>query len=394
MDLCKLNDASVHDPFPTPFTDEVLNNVGGQEVYSFTDGFSGYHQIRIAPEDRHKMTFATEMGSFQYTVMPFGLKNAPAIFSRVVISAFKEFIHKFLEVYFDDWTIFGLLKDHIASLILMLDKCRQHHISLNLKKCIFCAPFGILLGHIVCKQGLMVDPTTIAIIVNLPPPKSIKQLRTTLGHTGYYRKFIKGYAQITAPMEKKLKKDTKFEWTPECQESLNILKEKMVTTPILVFPDWSKEFHVHVDASSIALGIVLAESGEGNIDHPIAFASRKLCTAEKNYTTTEREGLAMVYALQKFRHYLLGSHFKIFTAHSSLKYLVNKPVLGGRISRWLILFQEYDFEIIVKPGRLNLGPDHLSRLESGEEPTNLDEGLPDAQLFVIQMVDEYFQDIV
>ena len=110
-----------------------------------------------------------------------------------------------------------------------------------------------------------------------------------------------------------------------------------------------------MDASSIALGIVLAQSGEGNIDHPIAFASRKLSTTEKNYTTTEREGIAMVYALQKFRNYLLGSHFKMFTDHSALKYLVNKHVLGGRICRWLLLFQEYDFEIIVKPGRLNLG---------------------------------------
>ena len=151
VDLRNLNDSCLHDPFPTPFIDEVLDNVGGQEVYSFTDGFLGYHQIRIALEDRHKTTFAIEMGSFQYTVMPFGLKNAPAMFSRVVISAFKEFIHKFLEFYFDDWTIFGLLKYHIASLRLMLDKCRQHQISLNLKKCIFCAPFGILLGHIVCK---------------------------------------------------------------------------------------------------------------------------------------------------------------------------------------------------------------------------------------------------
>ena len=129
----------------------------------------------------------------------------------------------------------------------------------------------------------------------------------------------------------------------------------MVTTPILVFPNWNKEFHVHVDASSIALGTVLSQSRVGNIDHPISFASRKLSTVEKNYTTTEREGLAMVYALQKFRHYLLGSHFKMFTDHSDLNYLVNKPVLGGRICRWLILFQEYDFEIIVKPGRLNLG---------------------------------------
>ena len=255
--------------------------------------------------------------------MPFGLKNAPTIFSRVVVAIFKEFIHKFLEVYFDDWTIFGLMDKHVGALRLMLAKCREHQISLNLKKCIFCVPFGILLGHVVCRQGLMVDPTKIAIIVNLPPPASVKQLRTTLGHTGYYRKFIKGYAQIAARMEKLLKHDAKYEWNEECQKNLDILKERMVTAPILVFPDWKKIFHVHVDASSIALGIILAQLGEGSIDHPIAFASRKLSSVERNYTTTEREGLGMVYALQKFRHYFLRSHFKMLTNHSTLKYLVN-----------------------------------------------------------------------
>jgi len=207
--------------------------------------------------------------------MPFGLKNAPAIFSRVVVAVFKEYIHKFLEVYFDDWTIFVLINKHIGDLRLMLEKCRQYLISLNLKKCIFCAPFGILLGHIVCIQGLMVDPAKIAIVVNLPAPNSVKQLRTVLGHTGYYRNFIKGYAKITAPMEKLLKKDVKFLWNKECQQSLDTLKEKMVTAPILVFPDWTKPFHVHVDASGIALGVVLTQPGEGDIDHPIAYSSRK-----------------------------------------------------------------------------------------------------------------------
>ena len=167
--------------------------------------------------------------------MPFGLKNAPAIFSRVVVAVFKEYIHKFLEVYFDDWTVFGLIKKHIRDLRLMLEKCRQYHISLNLKKCILCAPFGILLGHFVCKQGLMVDPAKISIIVNLPTNNSVKQLRTVLGHIGYYRKFINGYAKITAPMEKLLKKDIKFLWNEECQQSLYTLKEKLVTTPIFIF---------------------------------------------------------------------------------------------------------------------------------------------------------------
>jgi hypothetical protein len=209
-------------------------------------------------------------------------------------------LHKFLEAYFDDWTVFSLLKNHIECLRLMLDKCRQCQISLNLKKCIFFSSFGVLLGHIVCKRGLLVDPSKIAIIVDFPPPTLVKQLPTVLGHTGYYRKFIKGYAQITAPMEKLLKKDCHFGWSEEFQQSFDTLKQKMVIAPILVFPDWSKEFHVHVDSYSIALGAVLAQLGEGDIDHPLTFASRKLSTTEIDYTTIERVGLAMIYALEKF----------------------------------------------------------------------------------------------
>ena len=150
------------------------------------------------------------------------------------------------------------MKDHVEVLRLMLDRCRKFQISLKIKKCIFNAPFGIFLGHVVCKQGLLVDLAKIVVIVNLPPPKSVCQLRATLGHIGYYRKFINRYAHINVPMEKLLKKDIEFQWNDECQQSLDILKEKMETTPILVFPDWSKEFHVHVYASSIALGVVLA----------------------------------------------------------------------------------------------------------------------------------------
>eukprot|EP00253_Pinus_taeda_P017844 PITA_17844 len=178
VDLKKLNDAYVNDPFPTSFTDEVLENVGGQESYSSTNGFLGYHQIKIAPEDR--------------------------------IAKFKEFIHKFLEVYLDDWTVFGLVRKHIASLWLMLDTCHRHQITLNLKKCTFLVPFRNLLGNGVCKQGLMVDPVKIVVILNLQAPHSVKQLCGTLRHTGYYRKFIKSYAQITALMEELLKKDATY----------------------------------------------------------------------------------------------------------------------------------------------------------------------------------------
>ena len=159
-------------------------------MYSFTSGFLGYHQIRIAKEYHHKITFVTEWGCFQYTMIPFGLKNAPVVFSRVVVVAFKYFIQKFMQVFVDDWTVYTLIKDHLENLRLMLERCRQHQIALNSKKCIFCAPFGILLGHIVCKQGLLVDPVQIVLILSLLPPTNMKMLSTTQGHTGYYRKFI------------------------------------------------------------------------------------------------------------------------------------------------------------------------------------------------------------
>jgi len=152
---------------------------------------------------------------------------------------------------------------------------------------------------------MMVDPANIVVIVNLEAPRNVKQLRTMLGHMGYYRKFIKACAQIIVPMEKLLKKDATFYWEEACQHNLDVLKENMVIVLILLFPDWKKEFHVHVDASCIVLGGVLTQAGEGEMDHPIPFTSRKLSKAEKNYSTTEHEWLAMVYALQKFRHYPL-----------------------------------------------------------------------------------------
>lgn len=179
------------------------------------------------------------------------------IFSRIVVAAFKEFIHKFLEVYLDDWMVFKLVKKHIVSLQLMLDTCWWHQILLNIKKCTFLIPFNNLLGHVVCKQGLMMDLANIAIILNLQVPWSIKQLRATLGHMGYYRKFIKTYAQITAPMEQLLKKDDTYCWNEECKKSLETLKEKMASALILVFPKWDVKFHVHADASCIALGAIL-----------------------------------------------------------------------------------------------------------------------------------------
>jgi hypothetical protein len=190
-----------------------------------------------------------------------------------------------------------------------------------------------------------------------------------------------------------LKKDEMFRQTPKCDKEFETLKKKLITTPILIFPDWEKEFHVHVDASGISLGDILTQIGDGAMDHPIYFVIQKLSKEEHKYTMTEREGLTMIYSLQKFRHYLLGSHFKFFTDHSTLKYLVNQAMLEGRICRCLLLFQEFSFEFIINPGRCNIRPDHLSRLELGESGGAVDDHLLDADLLGIEAILEYLEDI-
>jgi hypothetical protein len=191
----------------------------------------------IVKEEKKKTTFITEWGSFAYNVMPFGLKNVHAIFFKIVIATFREFIHKFIEVYMDDWMIYILLKEHVELLQLMFDRCRELHISLNLKKCIFCVQHGNLLGYIVCREGVLVEPAKVAVIVNMPPPTSAKQLRSMLGHTGYYHRFIRRYTNITAPMENLLKNVETFQWTPKCDKVFETLTENLNTTPILIFPN-------------------------------------------------------------------------------------------------------------------------------------------------------------
>ena len=221
-------------------------------------------------------------------------------------------------------------------------------------------PIGILLGHIVCKDGIKVDFAKIKIILDLKPPINPKQVRVLLGHTGYYRKFTRHYSDMTYPLEELLKEDQEFKWTEEFQISFDKLKRKLVEAPILKFPNWSTKFHVHIDASGIAIGAILTQPGDDGMDYPIVYSSRKLNKAERNYSTTEREALGMVFALQKYHHCLLSNPFTFYTDHQALKYLVNKPLHHGRICRWLLLFQEFEFEVVVRPGKLNVGPDHLS----------------------------------
>ena len=197
------------DPFPTPFIDKIINEVVSNECYSFTNGFSRYNQVLIAKEDQHKTTFVCE---FAYIFMPFGLKNAPIVLSRIVIKAFQEYLYKTMEVYFDDWTMYNLLKEHVKWLRLMLEHCIQIQLTLIIKKCIFDTPIGILLRHVVCKEGIKVDLAKIKVILELKPPINPKQVRAFLGHIRYCRKFIGHYLDITFSMDELIRENVPFIW--------------------------------------------------------------------------------------------------------------------------------------------------------------------------------------
>ena len=250
---------------------------------------------------------------------------------------------------------------------------------------------GKILGHIVLKNGISTDFEKIEVIVSLPRPRNAKQVQGFMGHCGYYRRFIYMYAVIAKPLYALI---TEFNWTEQCEESFNKLKECLTSAPILKSPDWNVIFHVHIDASNYALGAILAQPGEKHMDFPISYASRQLNSAEQNYTTTEREGLGMIYAVKKFRHYLLANKFVFFTDHQALLYLVNKPCSTGRIVRWFIILLEFDFTVVVKKGTTHQRADHLSRLMNGDAPVGVEDDLPDAYLFNIEMIPKWSENYV
>lgn len=364
VDFRCLNAVTIKDPFPIPFTDTILEEVAGHEIYSFMDGFSGYNQISIAEEDKLKTTFVVEDGVYAYNRMPFGLCNAPATFQRIILHIFDKMSVGNFKAFLDDWSIYSTEEAHLAALGECMERCRRARLPLNPKKCRFMVPQGKLLGHIVCKAGLKTDPDKVRVIVEMEAPDDVTGVKSFLGHIGYYRRFIKNFAQVSYPLDKLTRRGEPYVWGTAQEEAFQELKSRLVGMPILTYPDWDKEFHVHVDASNFAIGATLAQVGSHGLDHPVYFASRLLSNAERNCSTTEREALGMVYSVQKFRHYLLATPFTFYVDHQALMYLVNKPIIQGRISRWLLLLQEFTFNIIVRPGRSHVIADQLSRIKS------------------------------
>ena len=289
-----------------------------------------------------------------------------------------------MKLFLDDFSVYSDVATHLPKLRLVFERCRRYGVSLNLDKCIFYVPLGVILGYIVCQACKFPDPKKIEALVNMPPPKNVKAIQTFNGLAQFNRCFIKDYAGIMEPITRLTRKGEVFDWTTECESAYQYIKTWYQNAPILIEVNRKLEFHVHTDASDIAVGAMLAQNPTGKIDQPIAYSSRLLSKAEKNYTTTKKEALVMVYAVNKFHHYLLGNRFIFYVDHLALQYLVNKPQVSGRLARWLLLFLEFDFKVIYKPGKTHGVADALSRNEGAEPATGIPDQTTDAQLFSMQ----------
>ena len=367
IDYRKLNTATRKDHFPLPFIDQMLDMLAGHHHFCFLDGYSGYNQIAIAPEDQEKTTFTCPYGTFAFRRMPFGLCNAPATFQRCMMSMFSDLVEEVMEIFMDDFTVYGSsFEQCLNNLETVLQRCKDKQLALNWEKCHFMVTKGIVLGHKIFATGLEVDQSKISIIKTLAPPTTVKGIRSFLGHAGFYRRFIKDFSKIARPLCRLLEKDTKFNFDDSCKAAFEEIKIRLVQAPIMAAPDWDQEFEVMCDASDFVMGAVLGQRKE-KIFRAIYYASRTFNEAQENYSTTKKEMLAIVFACEKFRPYILGSHVIVHTDHAAIKYLMSKKEAKPRLIRWVLLLQEFDLEIKEKKGYDNVKADHLSRVEQNKQ---------------------------
>lgn len=359
IDYKRLNINTREDKYPIPRIDDLLDKLGRSQYFTTLDLTKGYMQVEMDPASIEKTAFSTADGHYEFLRMPFGLKNAPATFQRLMNEVLHEHLNKICLVYLDDIIIFSTtLEEHVQSVNKVFKTLRAANLKVQITKSEFFKKETKFLGHIVTADGIKPNPEKLKAIENLEVPKKLKDLQAFLGITGYYRRFIKDYAKIAKPMTLRLKRDKVIDYTAEDYiEAFNKLKNIIKEDVVLAYPDVTQEFVLTTDASNYAIGAVLSQKGR-----PISFGSRTLNQHEINYSTIEKELLAIVWGTKMFRHYLYGVKFKIETDHRPLVWLTNFKEPNGRLIRWKIKLSEYNFEIIYIKGKENHVADALSRL--------------------------------
>jgi hypothetical protein len=362
VDYRALNNITIKNSYPLPRIDELFDRLQGAKYFTKIDLRSGYHQIRIAPEDIPKTAFRTRYGHFEFLVLPFGLTNAPGTFMHLMHQTFRAFLDEFVLVFLDDILIFSkTLEEHERHVRQVLEVLRKEKLYAKESKCELFKTEVEFLGHLVGRDGVRMMEDKVKAISEWPAPTKVLDVRAFLGTAGYYRKFIKDFSRVAAPLTDLTKEDVKFHWTSTHQHAFDSLKAAIKAGPVLALPDPDLPFVVHTDASGFAVGAVLSQKQSDGSLRPLAFLSKKMLDAETRYPTHEQELLAIIWALKSWRHYLHGRKFTVYTDHHSLQHFKTQPQLSGRQSRWKDIIANFDFDIEYVEGKTNVVADGLSR---------------------------------
>lgn len=346
VDFINLNKCSRKDNYPLPKMEHILQKVSGSSVMSFIDGFSGYNQIIIHPDDREKIAFTTPWGTFMYEKMPFGLMNARDTFQRAMDIAFVGEKDKFVLIYFDDITVFSHShEEHLQHLRKTFLKCRRYGISLNPKKSNFALKEGKLLGHIVSANGVKIDPKRVEAIQKLSLPRSKKDIQSFIGTINFIRRFIANFAELTKHITCMLKKNSEVKWTDQAKNYFHSIKEAIMTAPILISPDFDKEFYIFSFASKDTIAAVLLQKNDEGHEQPVAFFSKVLRDVEVKYEPLEKQAYALIKALKAFRIYILQAKVIAYVPSSSVKDVLIQPDIYGKRSKWIAKLIEFEIEI-------------------------------------------------